>query len=162
MSASYQYYLDASALVRLAVHEPGTTTLRDYFHKHHGACATIVSFIESLGVLKRKWQGDWSNPDYHKAVEELQIPVYGEQIELDEISLANPNIFKEVSMLAGTHGLDFADALQLYAITKGKYSPFVGGSNTRFISADKALVKASRNLSIATWNCGSDNCINWA
>ena len=160
-NARYWYYLDASALVRLVVDEPGANDVREYFNANTGACATFVSFVEALRVLKRKWHGNWQDSDYRKAVEDLQIPVYGEKLELDDISLANPVIFREVAVFSKLHNLDFADALQLYAIKKGKYSPFTAGSNTRFISADGDLVRAARSNMVFTWECSKDGSPHW-
>ena len=159
--ACYRYYLDACALVRLVVNEPGANDVRQYFNTNSGACATFVSFVEALRVLKRKWQDNWQDSDYQKAVEDLQSPVYGEKLELDDISLANPALFREVAAFSKLHNLDFADALQLYAIKKGKYSPFTSGSNTRFISADGDLVRAARNNKVLTWECSKDGSPHW-
>jgi len=65
--ACYWYYLDASALVKLVVNEPGVNDVRRYFNTNSGACTTFVSFVEALGVLKRKWQDNWQDADYQKA-----------------------------------------------------------------------------------------------
>ena len=163
MAATFKFYLDASALVRLVVEEPGAKALREFFNSNTGACATVISFVEALGVLKRKWrQNNLDHQAYHAAVEELQIHVYGEKLELDDVTLANPVRFKESAVLASTHKLDFADAIQLYAIKNGKYAIFVGDSRTRFMSADRGLAKAARALSIRTWNCGNDSPARWA
>jgi len=159
--ACYWYYLDASALVKLVVNEPGVNDVRRYFNTNSGACTTFVSFVEALGVLKRKWQDNWQDADYQKAVEGLQIPVYGKKLELDDISLANPEIFQEVAVFSQLHNLDFADALQLYTIKKGKYSPFTAGSNTRFICADRDLVRAARMNKVLTWECSKDGSQHW-
>lgn len=159
--ACYWYYLDASALVRLVVNEPGSNDVRQYFNGNSGACATFVSYIEALGVLKRKWQDNWQDSNYHKAVDDLQIPVYGGKLEIDDTSLANPAIFREVAAFSQSHNLDFADALQLFAIKKGKYSPFTAGSNTRFIAADGNLVRAARSNKVLTWKCSKDGPPHW-
>jgi predicted nucleic acid-binding protein len=159
--ACYWYYLDASALVRLAVNEPGANDVRLYFNTNSGACATLVSFIEALGVLKRNWKDNWRDPNYHKAVEDLQIPVYGGKLDIDDTSFATPAIFREVAAFSQSHNLDFADALQLFAIKKGKYSPFTAGSNTRFISADNDLVRAARSNKILTWKCSKNGAPHW-
>ena len=75
--AVYYYYLDASVFVKLAVDEPGSLSIKDFFNKTPNACITQVSFIEAIGVLKRKWEGDWINPNYLQAVEHLVQWVYG-------------------------------------------------------------------------------------
>lgn len=159
--ALYRYYPDACALVRLVIIEPGSNDVRQYFSSHIGACATFVSVVEALGVLKRKWQNSWQDPNYHKAVKDLQIYVYGEKPEIDYTFLANPAIFREVAEFSQSYNLDFADALQLFAIKKGKYSPFTADSNTRFISADRALVHAARSNKVFTWECSKDGPPHW-
>jgi len=159
--AVFTYYLDASAFVKLAVDEPGSRSVRDYFNNTPNACITTVSFIEALGVLKRNWGKRWNDPNYHRAVEHLVQWVYGGKPELDNVSLANPSVFNDVSNIAMKHNLDFADALQLFAILNGKYSPFVSGSQTRFITADKKLAIAARSHGIRTWRCSSNRNPKW-
>ena len=160
--AVYYYYLDASALVKLIVDEPGAKSLRKYFNSTPNACATLISFVEALGVLKRKWYCKWDDPDYHNAVERLLIMIYGGKPKVDNITLSDPSTFKSVSKIAEKYNIDFADALQLFAIMKGKYSPFTSGSKTRFISADRGLVRAARGEKINTWLCSRDEKENWA
>jgi len=154
--AVFPYYLDASAFVKLAIDEPGSQSVREYFCNTPNACLTLVSFIEALGVLKRHWMDRWKDPDYHRAVEHLVQWVYGGKPEIDNVSLSDPSIFNDVSNIAMKHNLDFADALQLSTILKGKYSPFLSGSKTRLISADKSLVSAARSHGIKTWCCSND------
>ena len=151
--AIFYYYLDASALVKLVVDEPGSESIHNFFNSTPNACVTLISFIESLGVLKRKWKDNWDKPAYHKAVEDLLIMIYGGKPEVDNMTLADPDTFKYVSQIAGQYNLDFADAFQLIAILKGKYAPFNLGSKTRFISADRGLVRAARDQGILTWLC---------
>ena len=160
--AVYFYYLDASAFVKLALDEPGSLSVRDFFNKTPNACITQVSFIEAIGVLKRNWKDNWNNPDYHRAVEHLVQWVYGGKPKIDDVSLADPLIFKDVSNMAMQHNLDFADALQLFTILHGQHSPFCSGSKTRFISADKNLVIAARRHGIKTWRCSKDRNPEWA
>jgi predicted nucleic acid-binding protein len=159
--ARYWCYLDASALVRLVVEEPGANDVRQYFTSNSGACTTLVSFVEALGVLKRKWQGNWHDSNYHKAVEDILILVYGGKLDIDDTSLSNPAIFKEVAKFSKSHNLDFADALQLFAMKKGKYSPFTAGSRTRFVSADGDLVRSARSNKVLTWECSKDGPPHW-
>jgi predicted nucleic acid-binding protein len=159
--AIYFYYLDASAFIKLAVDEPGSSSVRDYLNNTPNACITLVSFIEALGVLKRKWQKRWNDPCYHKAMENLVQWIYGGKPQIDDISIADPSKFRDVSDLAMKHNLDFADALQLFTILHGKYSQFCRGSETRFISADKNLVIAARSYGINTWLCSNDKNPEW-
>jgi predicted nucleic acid-binding protein len=160
--AVYAYYLDASALVKLVVDEPGTRDVREYFNTTPNACVTLVSFVEALGVLKRKWRCRWDEPDYHYAVECLLQMIYGGKPEVDNMALAEPSTFRSVSQIAEQHNIDFADALQLFAILKGKYAPLTSGSKTRFICADRGLVRAARSQEISTWCCSRDGALNWA
>jgi predicted nucleic acid-binding protein len=158
----YPYYLDASAVVRLVVDEPGSKDLRKYFDATPNACIALVSFFEALGVMKRKWQNKWGESDYHDAVKCLLQMMYGGKPEVDNMALADPFTFKSLRQIAEQQNLDFADAFQLFAILNGKYAPFASGSKTRFISADKDLVRAARSKGISTWNCSRDGEPNWA
>ncbi len=160
--AVYAYYLDASALVKLVVDEPGTKDIREYLDTTPNACVTLVSFIEALGVLKRKWQCKWDKPDYHYAVECLLQMMYGGKPKVDNMALAEPSTFRSVSQIAEKHNLDVADAFQLFAILNGKYAPFTSSSKTRFICADRDLVRAARSQGIPTWRCSRDGAPNWA
>jgi predicted nucleic acid-binding protein len=160
--AVYTYYLDASALVRLFVDEPGAKDVREYFNTTPNACVTLISFFEALGVLKRKWQCKWDEPDYHEAVECLLQMIYGGKPEVDNTALADPPTFRSVSQIAEQHNLDFADAFQLFAILNGKYAPLTSGSKTRFVSADRGLVRAARSQGIPTWLCSRNGTPNWA
>jgi len=157
----FTYYLDASAFVKLALDEPGSHSIRDYFNNTPNACITLVSFIEALGVLKRHWSKRCNDPDYHRAVEHLVQWVYGGKPEMDNISLATPTAFNDVRNIAMKHNLDFADALQLFVILNGKYSPFIGGSKTCFITADKKLAAAARSYGIKTWHCSDNGNPQW-
>jgi predicted nucleic acid-binding protein len=160
--AVYFYYLDASALVKLVVDEPGAKDVREFFNATPNACVTLVSFIEALGVLKRKWECKWDQPDYHYAVEYLLQMMYGGKPEVDNMALAEPSTFRSVSQISEQHNLNFADAFQLFAILNGKYAPLTAGSETRLISADRGLVSAARSQGILTWLCSRDGAPQWA
>jgi hypothetical protein len=81
-------------------------------------------------------------------MENLLQWIYGGKPQIDDVSISDPLKFRDVSDLAMKHNLDFADAIQLFTILRGKYSHFCSGSETRFISADKGLVTAARSHGI--------------
>ena len=87
--------------------------------------------------------------------------MYGGKPEVDNMTLAEPSTFREVSQIAEKYNIDFADEFQLFAILNGKYAPQRAGSKTRFISADKGLVLAARNYKIPTWRCSRNGEPNW-
>jgi predicted nucleic acid-binding protein len=159
--AVFVYYLDASVFVKLAVDEPGSHSVRGFFNSTPNACITTVSFIEALGVLKRNWEKKWKDPNYHRVVKHLVQLVYGGKPIIDDVSLAIPSVFNDVSNIAMNLNLDFADALQLFAILNGKYSHFVNSSQTHFITADKKLAIAARSYGIRTWRCSKDKNPEW-
>jgi predicted nucleic acid-binding protein len=159
--AVFHYYLDASALVKLIVDETGANDLRAYVNETLNAYATTISYFEGLNVLKRKWDAKWNDPAYHKAVEKLFQMMNGGKPETDNLSVTDKANFMDVIQLSQQHNIDFADAFQLLAILNGTYSPFCLGSETRFLSADKDLVRAARSYKIKTWRCSKDGPPKW-
>lgn len=50
------HYLDASALVKLVIGEPGSEPLRKFFYQNANFCTTTFCLAEALSVLKGKWR----------------------------------------------------------------------------------------------------------
>ena len=88
------HYLDASAIVKLFVNEDGSEKLKEYFSKYSSFNTTSLCFAEALSVLKRKNRKKLLTEEaYFKAAEELCICAFGCNIEIDDITIANPVAF---------------------------------------------------------------------
>ena len=59
------------------------------------------------------------------------------------------------------YDIDIADAIQIYAILRGKYSVLIGDSMTVLITADEKLEKAAIENNIRVWNCIKGNKPEW-
>lgn len=99
------HYLDASAIVKLLLNEPGSTELRQYFGRESNFTATSICFAEALGVLKVKRfnQSSMTDEEYFSACEELMAYVADGNIEIEDIELMDRSVFNEVEKLTRTH-----------------------------------------------------------
>jgi predicted nucleic acid-binding protein len=76
-------YLDASAIVKLLVHEDGSDVVRDYFSRYSGFATTQLCFAETLGALKLKFKHQLlSTEDYLAACAELMAHLRGQTLRL--------------------------------------------------------------------------------
>ena len=121
-------YLDTSAIVKLYLDEDGSTHFRKYFHSHTNFCTTIMTFYEAMNILKSRLHKKENQEKYYEAVTDLAIHGWGGKIEIESIDLNRMDTFKQVSSLAMDNNLDIADAIQIHAILKGKYSHFTFSS----------------------------------
>jgi predicted nucleic acid-binding protein len=145
-------YLDTSSIVKLYLEEEGSSFFRNYFNNHTNLCTVLMTFYEAMNVLKSKLFKK-NEQKYYKAVTDLAIHGWGGKIEIEPIDLNSMEIFKEVSNLSFEHNLDIADAIQIYAILKGKYSHFTRDSASVLITADKQQELAASKNGIRVWNC---------
>lgn len=154
MTAVRIHYMDTSAIVKLLVEEDGSKRIRDYFSNETNFHTTSLCFVEALGVLKRKREkrnNPLSNDEYLRACEELCIFAYG-KIPVDEISIVDPQAFRETQEIAKKHALDLIDCFQIYTLRKGMRSHFVGGSQPILITADKRLAEAAESQGLKSWD----------
>jgi predicted nucleic acid-binding protein len=146
------HYIDTSALVKLFVQEDGSKKLRDYFSKHTVFHTTSLCFAEALGVLKaKKVRKLISNDAYLNASEELCISAFGGSIEIDEISIATPQAFRESQRIAGKYSLDLIDSFQIYSLKEGMLSVLAADSRPILITADKDLANAAKSEGLRSW-----------
>ena len=145
-------YLDTSSIVKLYLEEEGSPYFRDYFNNHTNLCTALMTFYEAMNVLKSKLIKK-NKKKYYEAVTDLAIHGWGGKIQLETIDLSSMEIFKEVSNLSVEHNLDIADAIQIYAILKGKYSHFTRDSASVLITADEPQERAAIKNGIRVWNC---------
>jgi len=145
-------YLDTSSIVKLYLEEEGSSYFRDYFNNHTNICTSLMTFYEAMNVLKSKLFKK-NEKKYYEAVTDLAIIGWGGKIEIEPIDLNSMEIFKEVSNLSVENNLDIADAIQIYAILKGKYSHFTRDSASVLITADEPQELAAIKNGIRVWNC---------
>lgn len=154
-------YLDTSSILKLYLEEDGSYRFRTYFDTHTNFCTVLMTFYETMNVLKsRLFRGD-KKKKYYEAVEDLAIHGWGGKIELELIDMGRIEVFKEVSKLASVNNLDIADAVQIYAILNGKYSPWCQDSASILITADKRQECTAIKYGIRVWNCGKTEKPEW-
>lgn len=158
-------HLDASAAVRLVVHEDGSEALQTHFLGESHFQITNVCLIEALGVLKRFWLNGKkrkngkkiSQKDYFLKAHMLLAEVRTKRIKLDEIDISSSETFRRTEEMAKKHDLDLSDSLQLVSVKFGKFSRSVGKSKTLLITADDGLEQAAKNERLLVWNCRTSN-----
>jgi len=153
-------YLDTSSIVKLYLEEEGSSYFRDYFNNHTNFCTALMTFYEAMNVLKSKLFKK-NEKKYYVAVTDLAIHGWGGKIEIEPIDLNSMEIFKEVSNLSIENNLDIADAIQIYAILKGKYSHFTRDSASVLITADEPQELAAIKNRIRVWNCRKGSKPDW-
>ena len=112
-----------------------------------------MTFYESMSVLKKRLFKNESKDLYYKAVINLATYGWGGKIQIEVVDLNSMEIFKEVSNLSIENNLDVADAIQIYAILKGKYSQWIQESASVLITADERQEQAAKTYGIRVWNC---------
>lgn len=149
-------YLDASAIVKIVLHELGSDKVIKYVGKSALVCATIVCFVEALGVLKRKYEGNSiTHEEYLTNCAILMGQISEKQIEIDEkVKLWDPKIFSQVEEIAKLYCLDVSDAFQVVALKIGYLSAFKGSSAEAIvITADRKLAQVLRREGCCVWYC---------
>lgn len=156
-------YLDASALVKLAVDEGDHEPVRSFFASNVSFGATSLCMAEALGVIKGKWvHGRLSQQAYFEATRQLVLGAWGARIEVEDIGLFSPQGLSEVEAFAKKHALDLSDALQLATVLRGKYAHLGPNSASVLVTADKRLARAAENEGIRAWNCIATPPPEWA
>jgi hypothetical protein len=145
----------------LYLEEEGSSRFRDYFNNHTNFCTALMTFYEAMNVLKSRLFKKENGKRYYEAVTGLTIHGWGGRIELEPIDLNSMEIFKEVSNLSVENNLDIADAIQIYAILKGKYSHFVQDSASVLITGDEPQELAAIKYGIRVWNCRKASKPEW-
>ncbi len=162
MNTIKTHYLDASAMVKLIIHEKGSMKLKNYTQTQSVFTTTFLCFAEALGVLKRKYL---SKKEEHISLQEYNSAVYcllgymrkGEKIQIDDnTDLRDREVSDEVEKLVGKYQemkMDVSDALQIYSLRKGMFKFTTGESKPILITADRKLADAARQEDLKVWNC---------
>lgn len=158
------HYLDASAIVKLVLKEPGSAELRQYFGKESDFTATSLCFAEALGVLKVKRfnQKNMTDEEYFSGCDELMAYVAGGNIDIEDIEIQDRSVFDEVEKLTRKHNqgkpkdktIDISDAFQIVSIKRNYFSQFPNtDSKPILITGDQALANAARGEGLRVWYC---------
>lgn len=148
------HYLDASALLKLLVDEEGSTQVRSYFSQHSVFATTSICFVECLAALKGKYvRGALIAEEYLAAAEQLVAIIRDQNITLEDVGIAQRNVFEQVEALVRKYGFDISDALQVVTLKIGMYSRLSGDSAPLLITADRKLATAAAGEGLRVWDC---------
>jgi predicted nucleic acid-binding protein len=153
---STPHYIDACVAVKVVTKEAGSEIITDYIRKNHAYHFHITefAFYETLSVLKRKWlKKALTDDQYTAAVFVLESYIDEGLLSIDsEFRPDQKQIFCALRDLVKQHGIDFADALQIYTVLNGKWRHTVDECTTVFVTADKALANAAKAEGLRTWH----------
>jgi predicted nucleic acid-binding protein len=153
-----KYYLDASAAVKLVIDERGSAEIRSYF-KERGDQGfefymTSLCFVEALSALKTKWEkNELNKEDYVGACGQLIALLAISDLQLDELSLTDLDIYLKTKQIVREYDIDFSDALQVVTVKHGRWSLLSGESQSLLITADGPLARAARGEGLVVWDC---------
>jgi PIN domain nuclease of toxin-antitoxin system len=158
------YFLDASAIVKLVINEPGSARVRELLELSGGVLHTSwVLVAEAMGVLKRFWLKKTINDhQYNDAIFELFSLIRAGH--LDPVDLAihdgSPRLvtyaFNFIEMRTKYPRLDAGDLLQFSAIREGYLNHLAGESRPRLVTAGRGLRDAAAAEGISIEFANSD------
>jgi predicted nucleic acid-binding protein len=128
------YFLDASALAKRYLVEPGTERVRQLFRRGAEIVVSRLSEIEVASALVRRMHA--GDLDEEIAESHLQTLV-GDFASLDVIEVRRP-VVTSARQLVGKHRLRAYDALQLASVLRAK-----GSGAVSFLCADGELADAA-------------------
>lgn len=148
-------YLDTSAAVKLVVSEAASDVVRKYVERGGPFYITSVCVAEALSVLKVKYlyRNELTQDQYLAKADGLMSYLRDRTIHVEDVPLEDIQVFSITEQLARQHGIDLADALQLYTLKHGRFSQFVGHSKSLLVTADEELAKAARIEGLDVWDC---------
>jgi predicted nucleic acid-binding protein len=150
------HYLDASAIVKLFIHEKGSLGLQTYFKKQDSFYMTSLCFVEALMVLKRKRFYDKvpiSTEEYFSACDHLFAYANGNRIEIEDVEIKDRMVFTEVEKIARKYKIDVLDAFQIVSVKGNYFYRPEFRSKPILITADKPLAEAARKEKLDVWYC---------
>jgi predicted nucleic acid-binding protein len=155
------HYLDASALVKLvaedADEEPGRAALRAYYYGHSSKYATSYCVTEAFSAFKLKFlRKKITEEQYIQYVRSFIQRIIGSNLQVDEVPILTPLVFKEAERMIQKHKIDFIDCFQIVTVLHGKYRVLVGVSQSILITADRGLAKAARAEGARVWECTTE------
>jgi len=154
------HYLDASAIVKLLIREPGSEDLCNYRRQYSIFRTTSLCFAETLSVLKAKHfyrSPKITQDEYLNACNLLMSYVRNEAISIEEVPINQLSVLAEVEGLVKKYSIDLSDAFQIYTLKKGFFSALKVDSGPWLITGDSTLATAAKTEGLKNvWNCSKD------
>lgn len=158
------HYMDASAVLKLVLSEPGSKELREYFENESCFTTTSLCFSEALGRLKQKhfYERTMGDEEYFACCDELLAYVAGDDLDIEDIEIKDRDVFRYVENLVRSYNngksnkkkIDLSDAFQIASVKRNYFSRFdKSDSKPILITGDKALADAARNEGLRVWYC---------
>ncbi|MGA2515696.1 MAG: type II toxin-antitoxin system VapC family toxin [Thermodesulfobacteriota bacterium] len=153
MGSQRVYYLDASALFKLAVKESGSEAIEKYMSAEPASTfyATSFCFAEALGALKSIYSHKGIDQETYFKAGDILRGYIGDRIELADMDISDSEIFWEVEKTAKRYGLDIVDAYQIITIKKDLFSRFQEAQPI-LVTADSGLAEAARKEGFRVWD----------
>jgi predicted nucleic acid-binding protein len=130
------HFLDASALVKRYVSEPGSEAVRALFRGRRRLGASAVSLVEVTAALFRRWRAGELTPEVARGGAP-QVALDLEEFELVEV---RPPVLAFAAELVVRHPLRAYDAIQLACAVRLARS---AGVALTFVCADRDLLTAA-------------------
>ncbi|MGO8990810.1 MAG: type II toxin-antitoxin system VapC family toxin [bacterium] len=153
MGSQRVYYLDASALFKLAVKESGSETIEKYMSAEPASTfyATSLCFAEALGILRSTYFHKGIDQETYSKAGDILRGYIGDRIELADMDISDSEIFWEVEKTAKRYGLDIVDAYQIITIKRDLFSRFQEAQPI-LVTADSGLAEAARKEGFGVWD----------
>ncbi len=153
MGSQRVYYLDASALFKLAVKESGSETIEKYMSAEPASTfyATSLCFAEALGILRSTYFHKGLDQETYSKAGDILRGYIGDRIELADMDISDSEIFWEVEKTAKRYGLDIVDAYQIITIKRDLFSRFQEAQPI-LVTADSGLAEAARKEGFGVWD----------
>jgi predicted nucleic acid-binding protein len=150
--------VDASALVKLHLPEPGFEKLRAFWNEEPLKYTTQFCFYEALSLLKGVWKGrragvTLTQDEYMAACSKL-FSWYGAMARrIPDLDFTSVEVFLSARRIAVSRSLDLSDAFQILSVKQGYFSASVGDYQTLFVTADGELASAAEAEGLRVWLC---------
>ena len=162
-------YLDASAAIMLFTREEGYKNLQKFMQNPDESPTVFMTAFcvtETLSAIKTKWRNDSKktkkNPDekqrlqavYFSDCNDFLSHLRDDQIHVNDIPIADREIYKQVEPIAINNEIDLVDAFQIVTLQRGLALPLRSGqSELLLILKDAALINPARELRMKVWDC---------
>jgi uncharacterized protein len=129
------YFLDASALAKRYVSEPGTERIRQLFRRGAEIAVSRLSEVEVASALVRRMQAG----DLDEETAESHLETLADDFESFDVVEVRRPVVESAGRLVRAHGLRAYDALQLASALRAKSSAAVS-----FLCAGRELADAAQ------------------
>jgi predicted nucleic acid-binding protein len=148
-AAIRMHCLDASALVKYYIDEPGSAALRAHLRDQPNWYTTPFCLYAALGILNAKAKvrraDRITEEQYHSAGLSMLADFEFRSKHVPDPDFVSSKVFFKVQSLCRAHPkIDFSDAFLILCVNNGYYSHAIGDSKTVLITADKHLAKSAQ------------------